>query len=176
MRLNWGTPCSQNPWLMCPWHGWLGTTRRALAHGWPILVGTITFSCLRLKYLGRREKKRWRRKEWLLVSLHTLNAVFYQPNPWLMFNANRVPSYNYFSKQHLMEISRYEEPRQAHEMMVAAADFIPDHVNHTRVSLKVAIESGAERHVASLWIKNAIHVPFSAPPPFFFFFFFVSLV
>lgn len=67
-----------------------------------------------------------------------------------MCNANRGPSYNYFSKQHLMEISRYEEARQAHKMTVAAADFIPDHVNHTQVSLNVVTENGAEWHVASM--------------------------
>lgn len=67
-----------------------------------------------------------------------------------MFNANRVQSYNYFSKQHLMEISRYEEPSQAHEMMVAVADSISDHANHIWVSLNVAFKNGTEWHVASL--------------------------
>lgn len=159
MGLNWATPCSQNPWLMSPWHGRLGIAHRAAAHGWPIAVGTISFPRLQLKYLGKGGK-RWR-KERLLVSLHTLNDVFYQPDQWLMFNANRVQSYNYFSKQHLMETSRYEEPSQAHEMMVAAVDFISGHVNHTWVSLTAAIKNGAACHAVSLWIMKNIHAPFS---------------
>lgn len=61
-----------------------------------------------------------------------------------------------------METSRYEESSQAHEMMVAAADFISDHVNHIWVSLNVAIKNGAEWHVASLWIMKDGHVSLSA--------------
>lgn len=67
-----------------------------------------------------------------------------------MFNANRVQSYNYFSKQHLMEISRNEEPSQAPEMMVAAVVFISGHVNHTWASLTVAVRSGAAWRMVSL--------------------------
>lgn len=37
-----------------------------------------------------------------------------------------------------MEISRYEESNQAHKMMVAAVDFISDHVNQVWASLNVA--------------------------------------
>lgn len=37
-----------------------------------------------------------------------------------------------------MEISRYEEPDQAHKMLVAAVDFISDHVNQVQASLNAA--------------------------------------
>ena len=49
-------------------------------------------------------------------------------------------SHNYFSKQHLMKISRYEEPDQAHKMIVAAVDFISDRVNQMWTSLNIAIQ------------------------------------
>lgn len=39
-----------------------------------------------------------------------------------------------------MKISRYEEPDQAHKMIVAAVDFISDHVNQVWTSLNVAIQ------------------------------------
>lgn len=63
-----------------------------------------------------------------------------------------------------MEISRYEEPSQAYKMMVAAVVFISGHVNHTWVSLTVAIKNGAKWHVVLLWIMKDIHVPFSLSP------------
>lgn len=37
-----------------------------------------------------------------------------------------------------MEISRYEETDQTHQMMVAAVDFISDHANQVWASLNVA--------------------------------------
>ena len=55
-------------------------------------------------------------------------------------NTKIIESHNYFSKQHLMKISRYEEPDQAHKMIVAAVDFISDRVNQVWTSFNVAIQ------------------------------------